>query len=199
MSTDNLPTVGFDGDADDTIVRCAILKCIDGRWSAGGEPLARPSGLIALGALDALQRWSGGFPVETIAKRPGEELPDLDALNRAIPEAEWQANPDGTKRPPWSLARVVYLLDPVDGATYTFISATVGAKLAVEGLRDKVRMGRMLHGGGVLPVVTLESRAMKTRYGVKMRPEFSIAAWRAFGPRQQQIEALTTPDDNLPL
>ncbi len=144
----NLPAVGFDGDAGDTIIRGSILKCVDGRWSAGGEPLARATGLIALGVTSALQRWSGGFPVETIAKRPGEELPDCAELNAAIPQSDWQSNVDGTKRPPWNLAYVIYLLDPADGSVLTFISGTIGAKLATEALRAKVRMGRMLHGSG---------------------------------------------------
>jgi hypothetical protein len=192
----NLPAVGFDGDAGGTIVRGVILKCVDGHWSAGGEPLARTAGLIALGMTTALQRWAGGFPVETLAKPPGEELPDCGELNAAIRQSEWQSSPDGSKRAPWGLARVVYLLNPEDGSVFTFISGTIGAKLAVEALRDRVRMGRLLHGTNAMPVVALESRAMKTRFGTKMRPEFSVVGLREFGPKQQQVESLATPDDD---
>jgi hypothetical protein len=198
QTTRNLPAVGFE-DAGDAVIRGAILKCVDGHWSAGGEPLTRASGLIALGTTAALQRWKSGFPVETIAKQSGADLPDVAELNAAIPQSEWQSSPDGSKRAPWTLAHVVYLLDPEDGSVLTFIGAALGAKLAVEALRDRVRMGRMLHGSNAMPVVALESRAMKTRFGTKMRPEFAVVGWREFGPRQQQIESLTTSDDDSPI
>jgi hypothetical protein len=195
----NLPAaVGFDGDASDSIVRGLILKCVDGHWSAGGEPLARANGLIALGTTTALQRWKDRLPVETIVKKPGEDLPDPAALNATIPEAEWQSSPGGDKRPPWGLAYVIYLLDGETGSVFTFISGTIGAKIAVEGLRDRVRMGRMLRGDRALPIVALESRAMQTRYGQKMRPEFAVTGWREFGGALRAIE-LATPDGDSPI
>ena len=46
--------------------------------------------------------------------------------------------------------------------------------------RSRVWM-RALRGTAVFPVVTLDSRPMKTQFGTKLRPEFSIAEWRDLG------------------
>jgi hypothetical protein len=40
---------------------------------------------------------------------------------------------------------------------------------------------RALRGAAVFPVVALESRPMKTQFGTKLRPEFSITDWRDLG------------------
>ena len=40
---------------------------------------------------------------------------------------------------------------------------------------------RALRGAAVFPLVTLDSRPMKTKFGTKLRPEFSITDWRDLG------------------
>jgi hypothetical protein len=40
---------------------------------------------------------------------------------------------------------------------------------------------RALRGTAVFPLVTLDSRPMKTKIGTKLRPEFSITDWRDLG------------------
>ena len=76
---------------------------------------------------------------------------------------------------------IVYLLDPADAAIATFINSTFGAKLAVEALKDNVRMYRMIRGSRVYPIVELGKKSMKTKFGVKQRPEFIVLDWRYLG------------------
>jgi hypothetical protein len=88
---------------------------------------------------------------------------------------------------------VVYLLNPADASTYTFINSTTGARIATERLEDKSGWMRTLRGNDVTPIVRLESRPMKTSFSggvVKQRPEFTVIEWRDLNvkPATPQIE-----------
>ncbi len=183
---EKLPAVvagdSFDDGGDDgnRLIQGTIAGCVDGVWAArDGSTL--PSPLIALGTALALQCWREEKPVETIVKRPGQPLPDLEALNAAIPEADWEDGLDGNPRPPWVRQHAVYLLDPKDASVFTYINSTAGASIAVRELKDKVKMMRALRGANVVPVVELSAKPMKTKFGVKQRPHFKIIEWRELG------------------
>jgi hypothetical protein len=195
-SENNLPAVvagdGFDDTgSDDRLIQGTIIKCVDGHWSAKDDT-ALPPGmrLIALATAQALQRWQDQMPVETIVKRPGQPLPDVDELNAKIPQKKWEKGLDGKPRPPYSHQYIVYLLNPADASLFTFINNTLGAMIAVERLKDKVKWMRGLRGARVVPVVELSSKLMKTKVGVKQRPEFTIIEWRDFGGLQATAPAI---------
>jgi hypothetical protein len=180
----SLPAIagnGFDDSAfGNRVIQGTVVKCVDGRW-ADRDGLKLPAQLIVLGITSCIQRWQNKMPVETIRKEADKPLPDAKELNAAIPQDEWEAGPDGELRPPWQHQNVVYLIDPVSAAVYTFISATVGAAIATERLNSQVRMMRMLRGESVVPLVQLDSRPMKTRFANKLRPEFTVLEWRHMG------------------
>ena len=48
---------------------------------------------------------------------------------------------------------------------------------------------RALRGEKVVPVVTLDAKPMPTKFGQKMRPEFTIIEWRDLGG----LQATTVP------
>jgi hypothetical protein len=184
---ENLPMAesgsdGFDDDdeARDRLIQGTIAACVDGVWAAR-DGSALPSPMIGLGTTLALQCWRDGKPVETTVKRPGQRLPDIDSLNAAIPEEEWEEGLDGNPRAPWVLQHVVYLLDPKDASVFTFLNSTAGAAIAVRELKDKVKMMRTLRGANVAPVVELSAKPMKTKFGTKQRPHFRIIDWRELG------------------
>jgi hypothetical protein len=195
---ENLPTViaddGFaDGSADDRLIQGTIIRCVDGRWTTrDGTAFAPETRLLALAVTQALQHWHDQMPVETIIKHGSEPLPNVDELNAKIPEAEWEDGLDGNPRPPWVKQHVVYLLDPKDASLYTFINSTVGALIAVERLKDKVKWMRALRGAKVVPVVKLDAKQMPTKRGPKMRPEFTVLEWRDLGglPAATAVPAL---------
>jgi hypothetical protein len=135
---------------------------------------------LATATATALQHWQGGLPVETILKVAGQQFPDVNKLNEAIPQKKWEKGIDDQSRPPWVKVEIVYLLDPKTASLFTHINSTVGTSIAVRHLRDKVKMMRMLRGNKVVPVVELGSKPMPTKRGQKIRPHFEIIDWRDF-------------------
>jgi hypothetical protein len=202
----NLPMIpesdGFDDrEHDGRIIKGVLLKCNDGRWP-GRDGLPAPTGpLLVIGTLTILQRWSGKKPIETIIKEKGKDWPDVDILNEVIPQSEWEIGIDGQPRPPWQVQRVVYLVDENSAERYTYANGTVGAHIAVSELKDRLADKRfMLVDDTVLPVVELSSKPMKTRYGVKMRPEFRVVGWRSTGgtPRLEPPPTEKVLQDKVP-
>jgi hypothetical protein len=202
MKNENLPTVtdhdGFDDtDIDNRLIQGTITRCVDGVWSAKDEtPFSKDTRLIVLNTAEALQRWENQRPVETILKSPGQTLPDLDELNAKIPRKRWEKGLDGQLRAPWVHQYIAYLLDSRDATVFTFINNTVGARIAVERLRDRVKLMRALRGEKVVPVVELGAKSMKTGFGPKKRPDFVVHDWRNLGG-PQALSAPTTKEPTI--
>jgi hypothetical protein len=137
-----------------------------------------PEVMLAFALTEAVQCWKGKKPVETITAKP---LPSVSDLNAAVPQHEWELGLDGKPKAPWGHQYVAYLLDPASGGTFTYLNSTVGARIAVEQLKEKVITMRALRGARVVPVVKLTHRPMKTFIGMKSRPEFEVIGWRQLG------------------
>jgi len=174
------------------VIQGVILKCIDGRWT-DGDSLTPPTEMLVIGITRALQCWGRDRDLlDVILEQPGKTLPDADELNEQIPASEWPPGLDGKPRRPWSLNWIAYLLDPATASTYTFINSTTGARVAVERLEDRIKWMRTLRGANVAPIVKLDSRPMKTKMGVKQRPEFTVLEWRDLsgdGPNTLQLRS----------
>jgi hypothetical protein len=176
-----LPAIQSDGFDDagneERVIRGTLLKCVDGAWSTRDDtPL--PKALMAVGTDNFLQKWQEQKPVETIIDKP---LPNVDALNGAIPESEWEEGIDGKPRPPWQHQYAVYLVNPADGSVYTFCNSTVGAAMAYRNLKERVGMMRKMQGVSVYPVVQLGKATFQGKFGPKITPEFNIVDWRELG------------------
>jgi hypothetical protein len=167
-------------DTRERLIQGSLLKCVDGHWSTSDNPAMTGHQLLGLGTIKALQRWHTDEPPETIVDE-GAGLPDVKALNASIPKDTWEIGLDGQPRPPWQMQYVVFLLDPNDASLFTFANGTIGARIAWERLINRVTWMRALRGATIYPVVTLDSRPMKTQYGTKQRPEFTPTDWRDFG------------------
>jgi hypothetical protein len=170
------------GDTENRVIQGTFLKfTTDAIWRTGDGVAIEPGRrLIALGCATILQCWRGGMPVDTIVKEAGKDLPDIDTLNNKIPPDQWEVGLTGERRPPWQVQRVVYLLDPETAERLTFASGAIGARVAVSDLKDRVSTMQMLRGANVRPVIELSSKPMKTRFGVRQRPEFVITEWIEF-------------------
>jgi hypothetical protein len=134
---------------------------------------APPSELLIPSLRRILQKWKDG-KAEVIDTFP---LPDPDLLNSAIPVCEWEIGLDGKPTPPWQHTVVAYGVDDKGGGTYTYVSATVGAHIAIDQLDEAVETKRMLAGGQVVPKVRLSDKPMRTKFGMKSRPHFEIVDW----------------------
>lgn|SRR5262245_37707000 len=162
------------------VIQGVILKCVDGRWE-DRDGLTPPDVLMAMGTARCLQCWKDQEPVDTIPETADAPLPDVDDLNAKIPTKQWEKGFDGKSRPPWQVQYIVYLLNPETADVWTFINSTAGARIAYERLTDKFRWMRRLRGNNIAPIVKLDSRPMKTSFGQKMRPEFTVLEWRDLG------------------
>jgi hypothetical protein len=176
MSIQALPAI----DTSERLIHGSLLKCVDGRWSTQDDPDMTGTQLLALTTAKAIQRWQLKEPVDTVVDT-GAGLPDIDELNATIPRTEWELGLDGQPRAPWQRQYVVYLLDTSDASIFTFANGTIGARIAWERLVDRVSWMRALRGAAVFPLITLDSRPMKTQFGIKQRPEFAITDWRDLG------------------
>jgi hypothetical protein len=181
-----------DTEADDRIIQGTLLRCVDGHWSdKAGTDL--PKQLLALATTTVLQRWENKKPAETIVKRPGEPLPDIDELNTATHEEDWEIGIDGEPRPPWQKQWLLYLLDPNTAAKFTYANGTTGARIAVENLKDQIKWMRAMRSANVVPLVELVNKPMRTKYGQKLRPEFKVISWHELGVCGNVIEGSTPP------
>jgi hypothetical protein len=182
-----LPATVDDGFVDaadpnaDRVIRGVILKFVDGNWTdADGAKVPPGTKLLAWATTQALQLWRDKLPVETIIKKSGVPLPDVDELNDKIPQTQWEKGLNGP-RPPWIKQNIVYLLNAKDGSEFTFISGTTGAAIATERLKDRVKNMRTLRGDRVVPLVELGNKPMPTKFGTKPRPDFIVVEWRNLG------------------
>jgi hypothetical protein len=169
-----------DGAANNRLIQGTLLRCIDGRWS-DRDGVQFPTGtlMLCLGTTKAVQHWQNKKSIETITTRP---LPDVELLNGAIAKDLWELGIDGKPRPPWVMQHVAYLLDLHTPSVFTFCHNTNGAEIAVDRLRQTLRLTRLLRGPAACPVVKLDSRPFKTGYGMRVRPEFMVTGdWRELG------------------
>jgi hypothetical protein len=150
--------------------------------------------LIAADVQRVVQFWKDGHPTETRILEAGEKFPDLEALNAEVPQSEWVEGPDGKLRGPWQAQHILYLLDPLTMDKYTFPTGTVGGRIAITELRDKIVWMQKTRGPNIYAVVTLADKHMNTRFGGRQRPHFNIVKWtRLGGEGGEEIAALPSP------
>jgi hypothetical protein len=168
-------------DDRDRIIQGTALKFKDAAWhdKDGLAPPDEP--LLAVKVLALVQRWKGEKVVEKIVKQPSGTLPKLADLNARIPVKQWEKNLDGKPRPPWEHCVVLYLLCDATAEKFTYASATIGAHIAIEELKDRVTWMRKLRGGTVCPLVKLSAKPFKTKFGMRTRPHFAITGWCELG------------------
>jgi hypothetical protein len=56
-----------------------------------------------------------------------------------------------------------------------------------------VKVMRALRGAHVVPIVTIGSTIMKTKYGAKARPEFPIIGWKGLADQQPLLKSIEPP------
>lgn len=189
----------YHGDDDDgyggsltsgRLIKGQLLKWNETNGWFDRDGLQPPEILLAISVGEALQCWRNKKPIETITDKP---LPDIDALNEAVPKSEWELDLTGKPKGPWVHQVIVYLIDPTSGGFFTYLNSTISARIAVDQLKEKVITMRALRGARVVPVVRLSHRPMKTAFGMKHRPEFEVLEWRQWGGGGSAISGPSTP------
>lgn len=174
---------GFDfaDDGTQTIIKGTKIKFLNtAEWEAGGEKISVERKFLAIEVLRVTQKWLDGRPTETRIIKPEEKFPDIDQLNAEAPQSEWR-DMFGKKIGPWQRGYVLYLLDPISMAGFTFPTSTLGGERAVRELREAIFRARMLRGPNIFPLVTLGDVHMNTRFGGRQRPHFVIKEFVPIG------------------
>jgi hypothetical protein len=148
----------------------AAMWNAESKWTdRDGLPIP-PTPKLVIGMRRIVRRWLDHKPID-ITEQP---LPDVDALNAAIPKP-WPLGLSGQEEPPHAVHYVVQFCDPQTGQLYTFVNKTYGSKLTYEQLEDQIAVMCALRGANVVPVVLLDQAPMKTRnFGTKLRPHFKV-------------------------
>jgi hypothetical protein len=170
-----------------------LLSCIDGRYYTGTsryrEEFATGASLAALEIRSGFKIWRDNKPIAFITAVDGRfprraELGYLD-------EHEWPVGPGGKRADPVQNSREILFIDPKTCAVYTFCTSSAGGRSATDDLDNAMRNARVLHPGAV-PLVSLQSQVMPTRYGQKIKPFFRILSWSI---PSAEVTALAPPDD----
>jgi hypothetical protein len=93
-------------------------------------------------------------------------------------EDEWpfKLNSTTERDDPWKYNRFVFLLDPQSAAVIVFNTHSVGGDIGVNELAKAIQTMRNARPGAV-PIVELQSRQWKNRFGTRPRPFFNIVGW----------------------
>jgi hypothetical protein len=211
LKNEKLPTTvdaridGFAGFEDEVegvtqpesrgVIRGTCIKFSnEATWvTSDGEELSSELELIVVDIGRVVQRWKNGQPIETILLAPGQKYPDVNELNAAVPQEEWEEGPDGKPRGPYQAQSIVYLLNGETMDRYTFPTGTTGGAIAVRDLVDRTNWMRRFRGPDVFPVVALADVFMRTRFGGRQRPHFDIKRWVKFGDDGTALPAAETP------
>jgi hypothetical protein len=177
------------------------LKFVDPDWTADGIP-CNDRVLVCYDRVYAAVHWGENAPIEVRVVARGEPIPDLKALNAAIPQKEWRTGLSGKPEPPWQLQRVLEFLDPETAERLSWPSnvTVAGSSRAAEELEGRIRIVRRLRGEDVYPRIQLSHKFMPTQFGGRERPHLPIVGWVRFGEHGglEAIETNVTPETQLP-
>jgi hypothetical protein len=164
---------------EDKIIKGTIARWDSERGWHDRDGGSIPSPLYVVGTRRVLQWWKGK---ELYDERTEEPLPNPNDLNVEVPQEQWELDMNGKPKPPWALFHVVYLFDAGDAGVYTHINSTAGTAIAVERLEERIAYMQALRGEGVRPMVRLGDAPMRTRFGMRTRPNFEVVKdeWREF-------------------
>jgi hypothetical protein len=191
-----------------SFIQGKLLKFVDGRFVVDKtEELPANVTLVALNAITCWVHWENGKPIDHRVTKPGQAHPDRDEL----PDQDESQRPPGLNGEPedvWKDTRYLHLIDPQTGADFTFVSDSHGGRRGVSNLKSQIYYVRMAHPAA-LPVVQLASAPMKTKFGLKKRPDFRVVAWRGREqkgpvkviepkPREPQGDFVEPLDDDIP-
>lgn len=177
-------------DADTRLTRGMRLRFKDGKYfDENGTELPEGVTAVALGLRQAWVRWADHRPSEILERKPGQSLPARETLGYSARD-QWEIGPSGAPTDPWVCTRFLYLVGQ-GGGVYTFTTSSMGGNGAIEKLADAIEFMRRVRPGAV-PEIELRSAPMKTRYGIRTKPDFPIVGWRG-GDDTMLAKQLPTP------
>jgi hypothetical protein len=188
-SKQNLPAIpddGFDSDDNENLIQgsrlvCDVTQPVAWMLQPGGVPVEVNCERLVMTSRTALRKWLNNRVVETIVKVKGQAFPTADELNGREPRSEWRPGMTGELVGPWQMAWFVQLLDVQSGERMTFVTTSIGGRIAVTDLREDIAWMKKLRGAEVAPIVTLGLKPFPTKYGLKQRPWLRPVRWVHMG------------------
>jgi hypothetical protein len=158
-----------------------LLKFAKGEWFIGDSIVLNNDAAEYVAHVDSLVtgwiHFADKKVVERILLRRGEKkrLPDRDELSFAD-KSEWPVDAKGVARDPWVKQHYLPLLDTSDGSLVTFVTGTVGGKMAIGKLCDKYL------NKSARPIITLDVGYFKSKeYGKVAAPDFKVIGFEGMG------------------
>lgn len=171
---------GWDAQANDSAA--SPMKGSSVKFDNGAYFIGREKTLIEEGrqfvAIDVREGWlflKKDTPAEYEMRSVGGPKPPRPDSFTDI--STWPDGLDGKPTDPWRYAKFLYLVDPVSAEVFTFTSSTTGGRIGLSDLTSQIQLMRSTRPGAV-PIVELQSRPMKTKFGMKPRPFFQVMGWR---------------------
>jgi hypothetical protein len=190
----NIPTDGARS------IEGELLTFATRQYFVGGskyrKELATGTSLAALSVKAVWKRWQDKRVVELITE-VGGRYPRREELGYRD-ESKWERGLDGRPADPLQDSREILFANPTTFEAYTFCTSSLGGRRSVDELDSAMRNARRIRPDAV-PLVSLESQPMPTRYGVKSRPYFRILNWSTPGAEQPAIAPpVNDLDDPIP-
>lgn len=152
------------------------LRFSKGLYLIGRGDSAQLSAGTKLRVLDVAAGWVKFFDGKVVDQRMGYPLCERGDLDDNDPE-DWPSGYDGSPSDPWSNQRYLYLVDPVSGAEFTFITSSWGGRAAVEALARQVHIKRGAAPGAVALVQLDTAYKKSAKYGNIPSPKFVVVGW----------------------
>jgi hypothetical protein len=182
------------------LVQGKMLKFRDDAFLVGGDHLPEDvTQLTVVGMRTLWTRWEDEKPTHRITKS-GESHPRRDELPDQD-ETLWPKGKDGLKSDPWRDGRHVTMIHDASASIFTFVTESVGGRIAVAELKDQIALRRRVRPGAC-PIVELTTAQMKTRFGDRLRPSFKVVAWHepeasAAAPKLAPVETTNVKKDEI--
>jgi hypothetical protein len=171
-------TLGL-SDPKSRLIQGDILKFVAGVYSTkNGISYSHGTKLLAVFTAHAVQHFEFDGPVmgDTVASITSQSLPDIKALNAAVPQEQWPDDLNGHPQPPWRRQYVSYFEDPQNAAILTYINNTKGAEIAVLELEGRLSRMSALCNKRLGAVIELHECIVNRKYNTK-GPLFEITGW----------------------
>jgi hypothetical protein len=174
-----LPNDGFDvqeNTSSSSSIVGTMMKFTEGQYRINKDQTV-PIGtrLVAKTVVTAWVHWVDQKPVEHRVTQPGQSHP----LRVDLPDQDETAWPPGLNQEPsdpWRDTRYLHLIDQKTGADYTFVTDGVGGRQGIADLKSAIANVRNAHPAA-LPIIALGSVPMKTKFGIRSRPQFNVVEW----------------------
>jgi hypothetical protein len=156
-----------------------LVKFSKGKWFTGDDEMQAAHDFIAR-PHELMQGWvkfEGGKVTdrrEGLVADPGFTLANRDELGDTDP-ANWERDPAGKPRDPWTLQYFLPLEDLKTGESLTFVTASQGGFAAIGRLMNQFVRNAADKG---LPMVRLGTDSYKHKtFGRVEVPEFKVTGW----------------------